>query len=66
MRTAVRSEAGRSALAFSLGLAPGMVVLDVVGQDLYIYWADALTDSPSLRAELTVGRFEELVRRVFD
>jgi multicomponent Na+:H+ antiporter subunit E len=66
VRTAVRSDAGRFALALSLSVAPGMVLLDIVGQDLYIYWADALTESPSLRAELTVGRVEELVRRVFD
>jgi multisubunit Na+/H+ antiporter MnhE subunit len=66
VRTTVRSDAGRFALALSLSLSPGMVAVDMVGQDIYVHWADALTDSPGLRAELTVGRFEELVRRTFD
>ncbi len=66
VRTSIRSEMGRLLLANSVSLAPGTLVVDVVGQDLYVHWNYTLTDSPEIRTELLVGRFEGVLKRVFD
>jgi multicomponent Na+:H+ antiporter subunit E len=66
VRTSVRSDMGKFMLVSSLNLTPGTLVVDVVGQDLYVHWMNTVTDSPELRAELIVGRFEEVLGKVFD
>jgi multicomponent Na+:H+ antiporter subunit E len=66
VRTSIRSEMGRMLLANSISLAPGTLVVDIVGQDLYVHWSNTLTDSPEIRRELLVGRFEDVLKRVFD
>jgi len=66
VRTAIRSDMGRMLLANSVSLAPGTMAVDLVGQDLYVHWNCTLTDSPEIRTELLVGRFEGVLKRVFD
>jgi len=66
VRTSMRSEMGRFCLANCITLAAASLTVDMVGQDIYVYWADTVTDSPELRAEVLVGRFEGVLKRVFD
>jgi multicomponent Na+:H+ antiporter subunit E len=66
IRTSIKSEMGKFILANSITLTPGTLTVDVVGQDLYIHWINAVTESPELRAELIAGRFEDLLKRIFD
>jgi multicomponent Na+:H+ antiporter subunit E len=66
VRTSIRSDMGKFVLANSITLTPGTLSVDIVGQDIYIHWINAVTDSPELRAELIVGRFEDLLKRMFD
>jgi len=66
VRTTVKSDMGKFVLANSITLTPGTLTVDIVGQDLYIHWINVTTESPRLRAEVLVGRFEELIKRIFD
>ncbi len=66
VRTSIRSEMGRFFLANSLSLAAGSLAVDIVGQDVYVHWANTPADPTESRAELLVGRFEDVLKRVFD
>ena len=66
VRTCLKSEMGRFILANSITLTPGTMVVDIVGQDLYIHWINVSTDSAELRAEIILGQFEGILKKVFD
>lgn len=66
IRTSIKSDMGKFMLANSITLTPGTLTVDVVGQDLYVHWINVVTDSPQLRTELIAGRFERLLKRIFD
>ena len=66
VRTTLKSDVAKFVLANSITLTPGTLTVDIVGQDLYIHWINTITDSPQLRTELIAGRFEEILKRIFD
>jgi multicomponent Na+:H+ antiporter subunit E len=66
VRIGLKSEMGRFILANSITLTPGTLSVDLVGPDLYIHWINVSTDSPQLRAEMILGQFEGLLKKVFD
>jgi multicomponent Na+:H+ antiporter subunit E len=66
VRTGLKSEMGRLIMAHSIALIPGTLVVDMVGQDMYVHWINVSTDSAELRAELILGNFEWLLKKVFD
>jgi len=66
VRTGLKSEMGKIILANSITLTPGTLTVDIVGQDLYVHWINVSSDSAQLRAEIILGQFEEILKRVFD
>lgn len=66
VRTTIRSDTGRMILAHTIALLPGTLVIDMVGQDMYVHWINVSADSPERRAEIILGRFEGILKRVFD
>ena len=53
-------------LANSITLTPGTLTIDIDGQDLYIHWINIHTEDPRQRFAEIVGRFEPLLRRIFE
>ena len=66
VRTTLRSEMARTFLANSITLTPGTLTVDVDGQDLYVHWINIDTDDVQERTAEICGRFEPLLRRVFE
>jgi multicomponent Na+:H+ antiporter subunit E len=66
VRTSLKSEMGKLILAHSIALIPGTLVVDMVGQEMYVHWINVSTDSAELRSELILGNFEWLLKKVFD
>ena len=64
--TTLRSEIARTFLANSISLTPGTLTLDVHGQDLYVHWLNIETDDPAQRQARIVGRYETMLRRIFE
>ncbi len=64
--TTLRSEIARTFLANSISLTPGTLTLDVDGQDLYVHWLNIETDDPAQRQQRIVGRYEPMLRRIFE
>ena len=66
IKTALKSPVGRLALANSIALTPGSLVMDIKGDALFIHWLDVVTTDPDQAGQLIAGPFEELLEKTFD
>lgn len=66
VRTSLTSEMAKTFLANSITLTPGTLTVDIDGQDLYIHWININTDDVKERTKNICGRFEPLLRRIFE
>ena len=66
VRTTLTTEMGKTALANSITLTPGTLTIDIDGQDFYVHWINISTDDVQQRTAEIVGRFEPLLRRIFE
>lgn len=64
--TTLTDPMAKTFLANSITLTPGTLSIDIDGQDLYIHWINIHTDAPDQRFAIIVGRFEPLLRRIFE
>src|SRR5262245_60683543 len=66
IKTSLKSRVARLALANSIALTPGSLVVDIKGDTLHIHWLDVVTEDPEQVRRLLAGPFEELLEKVFD
>jgi multicomponent Na+:H+ antiporter subunit E len=66
IRTRLKSPVGRLALANSIALTPGSLVMDIKGDALFIHWLDIQTTDPDEAARIIAEPFEEHLEKVFD
>jgi multicomponent Na+:H+ antiporter subunit E len=66
VRTNLTSEMAKTFLANSITLTPGTLTIDIDGQDLYVHWINIKVEDPEKRFAEIVGRFEPLLRRIFE
>ncbi len=66
VRTTLTSEMAKTFLANSITLTPGTLTIEVDGQDFYIHWINIDTDEAKERTAKICGRFEPLLRRIFE
>lgn len=64
--TTLTSEMAKTLLANSITLTPGTLTVDIDGQDLYVHWINIDTDNAARRTAKICGRFEPLLRRIFE
>ena len=64
--TTLRSDMAKTFLANCISLTPGTLTLDIDGQDLYVHWLTIDTDDAAARQARIVGRYEGLLRRIFE
>lgn len=66
VHTTLEGEMAKTFLANSITLTPGTLTVDIDGQDLFIHWINISVDDPAGRSKEIVGRFEPLLRRIFE
>jgi len=67
VRTTLASDMAKTFLANSITLTPGTLTVDIDGQELYIHWINIpADDDPKKRSAEICGRFEPLLRRIFE
>lgn len=66
VKTRLKSPIGRLALANSIALTPGSLVLELEGERLFIHWLDVPTDDPEETRRLIAGPFEDHLEKVFE
>ena len=66
VRTTLKTDMAKTFLANSITLTPGTLTMDIDGDDLYIHWINIDTDDADRRTAEICGRFEPLLRRIFE
>ena len=67
VRTNLKSPAGRTMLANSITLTPGTLTVDITDDGfLYIHWINVKTQDVDGATREIVGRFEKMIRRMFE
>ncbi len=66
VRTTLTSDMAKVFLANSITLTPGTLTVEITGQDLYVHWINIDTEDPAKRSAEICGRFEPLLRRIFE
>ncbi|NTS33442.1 Na+/H+ antiporter subunit E [Phyllobacterium sp. BT25] len=65
INTGLKSPIGRLALANSIALTPGSLVMDIQGDVIFIHWLDVKTVDPGLATEMIAAPFEKHLGAVF-
>lgn len=66
VRCNLKSDIGKAFLANSVTMTPGTITVDVLGDDLYIHWIYVSSQDPAIYTKKIIGRFEKLLKRVFE
>jgi multicomponent Na+:H+ antiporter subunit E len=61
----LESPIGRLALANSIALTPGSLVMDVRGDTMFVHWLDVRTTDPGEATEMIVGPYRRHLEVVF-
>lgn len=64
--TTLTSDWAKAFLAASITLTPGTLSVDIDGPDLYVHWICVPTDDTAAKTRAIAGRFEPLLRRIFE
>jgi multicomponent Na+:H+ antiporter subunit E len=65
VRTRLQTPLGRLALANSIALTPGSLVMDIRDDILFIHWLDVKTTDIDEATEALVAPFEKHLEKVF-
>lgn len=65
IKTALQSPIGRLALANSITLTPGTLVVDIKEDSLFIHWINVSATDPVAATEEISARFEKLLKVVY-
>ena len=66
VQTTLSTDMAKTFLANSITLTPGTLTVDIDGQDFYVHWINIDTDDAAKRTAEICGRFEPLLRRIFE
>ena len=67
VRSTLKTDTGRTALANSITLTPGTLTLDVTDDGVfYVHWLFVTTTDDEEAAELILRRFEWYIQRIFE
>jgi len=66
VKTTMKSDLGKTAVANSITLTPGTFTLDIKGDDMYIHWIDVKTTNLEEASREIPGRFELCFKKFLD
>lgn len=66
VKTSLTTDMARTALANSITLTPGTMTVDINGDELYIHWIYVHGDDIDTWSKKIVGKFEKMLRRIFE
>lgn len=66
VRTTLKTNIAKTFLANSITMTPGTITVDVIDDDFYIHWIYVSSQDPAIYSKKIVGRFEKLLKKVFE
>jgi len=65
IKTGLKSPIGRLALANSITLTPGTLVVDIIDDSLFIHWINVSSSDPVTATEEISSRFEKYLKVIY-
>jgi multicomponent Na+:H+ antiporter subunit E len=66
VKTCLKNELARTILANSITLTPGTLTIEVDNEYFYVHWINISSDDPDVQRRIILGRFERILRRIFE
>jgi multicomponent Na+:H+ antiporter subunit E len=66
VKTSLKNEFAKTILANSVTLTPGTLTVDVDGENFYVHWINVSSDNIEVQKKIILGRFERILRRIFE
>ena len=66
VKTSLKTDMGKVFLANSITLTPGTLTVDIIGEELFIHWINIKGDNAKEWTRTIVGKFEPILRRIFE
>ncbi len=66
VKTSLKNEFAKTILANSITLTPGTLTVEVDADDFYVHWINISSDNTEIQREIILGRFERVLRRIFE
>jgi multicomponent Na+:H+ antiporter subunit E len=66
VKTTLKSELAKTILANSITLTPGTLTVEIDEDDYYVHWIYISTEDPEKQRQIIIGRFERMLRRIFE
>jgi multicomponent Na+:H+ antiporter subunit E len=66
VRSSLKTDIAKTFLANSITMTPGTITVDVIDNDFYIHWIYVSSRDPEVYSKKITGRFEKLLKKVFE
>lgn len=66
VKTSLKNELARTILANSITLTPGTLTIEVDNEYFYVHWINISSGDPDVQRRIILGRFEKVLRRIFE
>jgi multicomponent Na+:H+ antiporter subunit E len=66
VKCSLKSDIAKAFLANSITMTPGTITVDVINDHLYVHWIFVSSKDPAVYTKKIVGRFEKLLKKVFE
>ncbi|MBM4402900.1 MAG: Na+/H+ antiporter subunit E [Candidatus Cloacimonetes bacterium] len=66
VKSNLSSDIAKTFLANSITMTPGTITVDVIDDNIYIHWIYVSSQDPSVYTKKLIGRFEKLLKKVFE
>ncbi len=66
VKTSLKNELAKTILANSITLTPGTLTVEVDNEYFYVHWINISSDDPDVQRRIILGRFERVLRRIFE
>ncbi len=66
VKCSLKTDIAKTFLANSITMTPGTITVDVTDDHLYVHWIYVSSQDPAVYTNKIVGRFEKLLRKVFE
>ena len=66
IKTSLKSDLAKVALANSITLTPGTFTLDILGDRLLIHWINVKTENIDEASRIIAGRFERYIKLILE
>lgn len=62
----IKTPFARTMLACSVTMTPGTIVVDIVGDNMYVHWIYMSSDNPDEYTYRIAGKFEKFIKKIFE